>query len=94
MENLDLTITPFCQRPGENCKTLGDGFCVYCNEQVVICQGGCNTCITHRHAFTWIRHDAYGICTGYYCDTCYEDPDKYTYRKDRYEHDDAPLDED
>ena len=32
----------------------------------------------------WSRADAYGIYTGLYCDKCYDDPSKYTYRKDRY----------
>ena len=32
----------------------------------------------------WSRSDAYGIYTGLYCDDCYDDPDKYTYRKDKY----------
>jgi len=32
----------------------------------------------------WARNDAYGIYTGLYCDKCYEDKEKYTYRKDRY----------
>ena len=32
----------------------------------------------------WARSDAYGIYTGLYCDDCYDDPDKYTYRKDKY----------
>ena len=32
----------------------------------------------------WARADAYGIYTGLYCDKCYDDPHKYTYRKDRY----------
>ena len=32
----------------------------------------------------WARTDAYGIYTGLYCDKCYKDPEKYTYRKDRY----------
>ena len=32
----------------------------------------------------WARADAYGIYTGLYCDKCYKDPHKYTYRKDRY----------
>ena len=36
----------------------------------------------------WARADAYGIYTGLYCDKCYDDPEKYTYRKDRY-HDEA-----
>lgn len=29
-----------------------------------------------------LRHDAYGLATGYYCHNCYEN--KYPYRKDRY----------
>ena len=32
----------------------------------------------------WARNDAYNNYTGIYCDKCYEDPDKYTYKKDRY----------
>ena len=32
----------------------------------------------------WARRDAYGIFTGIYCDDCYMDEDKYTYRKDAY----------
>jgi len=32
----------------------------------------------------WARADAYGIYTGLYCDKCYDDPSKYTYRKDEY----------
>ena len=32
----------------------------------------------------WARTDAYGIYTGLYCDKCYDDPQKYTYKKDRY----------
>ena len=32
----------------------------------------------------WARSDAYGIYTGLYCHKCYEDQEKYTYRKDRY----------
>ena len=32
----------------------------------------------------WARTDAYGIYTGLYCDKCYDNPHKYTYRKDRY----------
>jgi len=32
----------------------------------------------------WARADAYGIYTGLYCDDCYDDPHKYTYRKDEY----------
>ena len=32
----------------------------------------------------WARADAYGIYTGLYCDKCYADPQKYTYRKDNY----------
>ena len=36
----------------------------------------------------WARNDAYGIYTGLYCHKCYDDPTKYTYRKDRY-HDES-----
>ena len=32
----------------------------------------------------WARNDAYGIYTGLYCDKCYDDPEKYPYRKDEY----------
>ena len=32
----------------------------------------------------WARTDAYGIYTGLYCSKCYDDPEKYTYRKDEY----------
>ena len=32
----------------------------------------------------WARRDAYGMFTGIYCNKCYDDPEKYTYRKDRY----------
>ena len=32
----------------------------------------------------WSRNDAYGLYTGLYCRKCYDDPTKYTYRKDRY----------
>lgn len=39
---------------------------------------GCQTI----HAYE--RHDYYGISTGHWCDKCFDDPSKYTYRKDRY----------
>lgn len=39
---------------------------------------GCETV----HAYE--RSDAYGISTGHWCDKCYDDPSKYTYRKDNY----------
>ena len=32
----------------------------------------------------WARTDAYGIYTGLYCNKCYDDQEKYTYRKDEY----------
>ena len=32
----------------------------------------------------WARNDAYGLFTGLYCHDCYEDSEKYPYRKDRY----------
>lgn len=33
----------------------------------------------------YMRNDAYGISTGYWCDSCY-DSSKYPYRKDRYDY--------
>ena len=39
---------------------------------------GCQTV----HAYE--RTDHYGISTGHWCDKCYDDPSKYTYRKDAY----------
>jgi len=44
---------------------------------------GCETV----HAYE--RHDAYGITTGHWCDTCYDDSSKYHYRKDRYDYEGA-----
>jgi hypothetical protein len=41
---------------------------------------GCST--TKEEASVELRHDAYGIPTGYYCDDCYEN--NYPYRKDKY----------
>ena len=32
----------------------------------------------------WARSDAYGIYTGLYCEKCYDNPEKYQYRRDRY----------
>lgn len=32
----------------------------------------------------WVRHDAYGIYTGVYCNECY-DSDQYPYKKNCYE---------
>lgn len=40
----------------------------------------CNGCGSDSE----MRHDAYGVPTGHYCDKCYNDPTKYRYRKDRY----------
>lgn len=39
----------------------------------------CRSC---REKEGFLRHDAYGIPTGEYCDECYES--KYPYRKDSY----------
>ena len=68
-------------------------------EACFICDGRGNY-VRKLHTVTehrWARNDAYGIYTGLFCDKCYEDPSKYTYRKDRY-HDEAycgeRLDED
>lgn len=49
----------------------------YYTIQIIPCRGcGCDEAME--------RHDAHGITTGYWCDPCYEDGSKYTYRKDKY----------
>ena len=35
----------------------------------------------------WSRSDYNGFFTGVYCDNCYDDPEKYPYRKDNYNQD-------
>lgn len=46
------------------------------------CKGhGCSK-TTESDQSVEMRHDAYGIPTGYYCDACYEN--NYPYRKDNY----------
>ena len=65
----------------DECKGTG-GDCWKCNGYGVympFMSVGCHQ---------WARTDAYGIYTGLFCDKCYDDPHKYTYRKDRY-HDEA-----
>ena len=49
--------------------------------------GGRGNYIRRLHSIKehrWARNDAYGLYTGLYCNKCYDDPEKYTYRKDRY----------
>ena len=67
-----------CQ--GEDCGTYvnDEGDCWKCNGYGVympFMSIGCHQ---------WARTDIYGIYTGLYCDDCYDDPHKYTYRKDEY----------
>ena len=67
-----------CEGSGhmEECE---DGWCTMCDgrgEYVLYARP-----IAHHR---WARNDAYGIYTGLYCHKCYEDKEKYTYRKDRY----------
>lgn len=52
----------------------------------VKCGGGCGKSWPRETINIWLRQDAYGIPTGYYCDDCYES-DRYPFRKDRYDHD-------
>ena len=69
------------------CKdfTYEDGhetFCGACHEVCetdysIPCKG--NDCESED---AQLRHDAYGIPTGHYCESCYEN--NYPYRKDRY----------
>lgn len=58
------------------------------DEQIyVVCQG----CEQRERVATysevkhheWMRSDAYGLCTGHWCHTCFES-DVYPYRRDRY----------
>ena len=64
----------------DDCEGTGLGddedYCLWCDGY------GEYTPKTSEHM--WARADAYGIYTGLYCDKCYDDPHKYTYRKDRY----------
>ena len=55
-------------------------------------EDGCGYCNGHGYFVQrvdinyheWARNDAYGLYTGLYCEECYKDPTKYTYRTDRY----------
>lgn len=42
----------------------------------------CNSTTNNPSANVQLRHDAYGLPTGYYCEKCFEN--NYPYRKDRY----------
>ena len=44
---------------------------------------GCNASSSDDGSVS-MQYDAYGIQTGYWCGDCYDDPTKYSYRKDRY----------
>ena len=52
------------------------------------CNGNCGKSRARETINVWLREDAYGIPTGFYCDDCY-DSDRYPYRRDRYDHDEA-----
>ena len=68
-----------CEGTGYNADGLDDdGCCWYCGGY------GKHTPRTSVEYHKWSRADAYGIYTGLYCDKCYNDPEKYTYRKDNY----------
>ena len=58
---------------------MNDAVCNGC--QVAAKEGFNPGQIKYHH---WARSDAYGIYTGLYCDKCYDDPEKYPYRKDEY----------
>ena len=69
----------------EECQGEGCGAYVDNNGDCWKCGGyGEYTPRTSVEHHMWSRADAYGIYTGLYCDKCYDDPHKYTYRKDRY----------
>ena len=71
----------------EDCdECLGSGCGDTEDEDCWMCAGRGNY-VRKLHSITehyWSRSDAYGLYTGLYCDKCYNDPEKYTYRKDRY----------
>jgi len=49
----------------------------------ICCRGrDCTKTTETQDAWVELRHDSYGIPTGYYCEDCYEN--NYPYRKDRY----------
>ena len=58
----------------EMMEHYGDGHYL---REVIPCRG----CQEEGH----MQHDAYGITTGHWCNTCY-DSDKYPYRKDAYDY--------
>ena len=71
-----------CQGSGRADQGTGLGddedYCLWCDGY------GEYTPRTSVEYHMWARADAYGIYTGLYCDKCYKDPHKYTYRKDEY----------
>jgi hypothetical protein len=53
------------------------------NENSICCKGrDCQKTNEDVDAYVELRHDNYGIPTGYYCDDCYEN--NYPYRRDAY----------
>ena len=87
MDNKYLYHCKGCEKPDkefpaididcEECEGSG-GDCWKCNGYGVYMP------TTPVEYHMWSRADAYGIYTGLYCDKCYDDPHKYTYRKDEY----------
>ena len=72
----------------EDCdECLGSGLDVdNADKDCFVCDGRGNY-VRRLHSIKehmWARNDAYGIYTGLFCDKCYEDPSKYTYKKYRY----------
>ena len=72
----------------EHCNGTGRGNDIFQDEpeECGACDGyGAYTArVSPLEYHEWARSDAYGIYTGLYCHKCYEDQEKYTYRKDRY----------
>ena len=68
-------------------ECLGEDVGAYVNDdgECWKCDGyGEYTPRTEIEHHEWARSDAYGIYTVLYCNKCYKDQEKYTYRKDRY----------
>ena len=59
-----------------------DAICQGCKEQA---DDGFNSGELKYHY--WARNDYNGFFTGVYCDECYDDAEKYPYRKDNYNQD-------
>ena len=68
----------------ENCSATGTGIDGHSDCYNCVGYGRYTERVSNIEYHEWARNDAYGYFTGLYCHKCYKDPEKYTYRKDRY----------